>query len=158
LFVALESKWVGRNGLAAEELLWDLIRLELIAHHTNATAYFLLAGRERHLRTFYSSPPFLGKPTKAGKYRRLLKLDHRRNPRIRIDTPAEDRKATLKKLLSPYQDLSFPTRITTSRGYSYPQECPTFQYRVYVWEVLAPAGTARFLPKNTKLYKAQNGS
>jgi len=71
----VESKWVGSNGLTASDILWDLLRLELIAHETGAPAFFVLAGRRKHLETFFQSKAFTGELTSRGKYRRLLKLD-----------------------------------------------------------------------------------
>jgi hypothetical protein len=50
----LESKWVGSNGLTALDVISDLLRLELTAHHTNAPAFFLLAGRPIHFERFFS--------------------------------------------------------------------------------------------------------
>jgi hypothetical protein len=152
----LESKWVGRNGLTAEDVLWDLLRLELIAHHAQAPAFFLMGGRRSHIENFFKSKAFLGEPTRQGKYSRLLKLDNRRNPRIRVDNPAGGRRPVFEKLLRPYQEISFSSRITTSICQSYPRDCPMFQYQVYVWQVLAPAGTSRFLPKNHSYYRQQN--
>jgi len=111
---AVETKWVGKNGLSAAEILWDLMRLELIAHHEGADAFFVLAGRRKHLEAFFESRAFLGSPKADRSYRRLLKLDRGRNPRIRIDSPAADRLEIIKKLVADYQNLSFATRITTS--------------------------------------------
>ena len=150
----LESKWVGSSGLSAEDVLWDLIRLELAAHYTKADAYFVLAGRKKDLNKFFESKAFKGTADAAGKFRRLLKLDHRRNPRIRIDTPAKDRVSVLQKLITPYQELSFASRITTSLGYAYPEVCPNYQYQAYAWQVVAPPGTARFKPKDHSLYSS----
>jgi len=152
----LEAKWVGPTGLAAEEVLWDLLRLELIAHHSKANAFFLLGGRRKHLERFFHSKAFLGARTKAGKYRRLLKLHGRRNARIRVDSPATDRRELFQRLLTPYQDVSFSSRITASVAQRYPLDTPMFQYQVYVWQIFAPPGTSRFLPRNHVLYKLQD--
>lgn len=148
----LESKWVGKNGLSAESVIWDLLRLELIAHHEQATAFFVLAGRRKHLESFFRSRAFLGKPTADGKYRRLLKLDARRNARIRVDSPPRDREPIFLSLLSEYRSISFPSRITTSRPSVYPSDSPMFQYQAYAWEVIAPPGTRRFYPSNHSVY------
>jgi hypothetical protein len=150
----LESKWVGGNSLAAEEVVWDLLRLELVAHFSQAAAFFLLGGKRRHLEHFFQSRAFLGAPTKDGKYRRLLKLDERRNPRIRVDAPAHDRIELFQKLLRPYQNISFSSRVTTSTGHRYPEDTPMFQYQVYAWRVLAPPSVHRFFPRNHGLYKS----
>jgi hypothetical protein len=48
LSCVVESKWLGANGLSVEEVLWDLLRLELVAHYAKVPAFFLLGGRRRH--------------------------------------------------------------------------------------------------------------
>jgi hypothetical protein len=154
LSCVLESKWLGPNGLSAEELLWDLLRLELIAHHTRADAFFLLAGKRRNIERFFKSKAFLGKE-KNGKYRRLLKLDARRNARIRVDNPPKDRIEVFRKLFRPYQNVSFSSRITTSICHFYPKDCPTFQYQAYVWKVIKPSNTPRFKPSGHVLYRVE---
>ena len=43
--IAIESKWASEQT-TADSILWDLIRLELIAHASNAQAFFILAGKK----------------------------------------------------------------------------------------------------------------
>ena len=150
----VESKWIGKNGVSASEIIWDLLRLELVAYHESASAYFLLAGKRKHLERFFQSSSFLGKPARDGTYRRLLKLDRRANARIRVDNPPRDRLQTFQKLLSPYQSLSFSSRVTTSTPHVYPIESPMFQYQVYAWQVIAVPGTPRFRPEDHSFYKS----
>jgi hypothetical protein len=147
----VESKWVGPGGLPAEHIIWDVLRLELVASDTGADAYFLLAGRRRHLEAFFETKAFKGVEYK-GKFRRLLKLDHRKNPRMRVDNPPTDRRAAFKAVLTPYGGVSFPTRVSTSLCYAYPSDVPKFQYQAYVWKVFAPTGTPRFKPQDHALY------
>jgi hypothetical protein len=147
----LESKWVGPRGLKTELIIWDLLRLELVASDTGAEAFFLLAGRRRHLEAFFQSRAFLGVEHK-GKFRRLLKLDSRRSARLRVDAPARDREAAFKSILKPYPSVSFPARITTSVCHSYPKDVPKSQYQAFVWRILTPPGTPRFKPCNHKFY------
>ncbi len=153
LVCAIESKWVGKNGLDAEDIIWDLLRLELIAHYENAKAYFILAGRKKHLDSFFQSYAFLGKMTADGRYRRLLKLDERRNARLRVDNPPPDRLAVYKRLLGDYQSLSFASRITTSTPSVYPPVCQAYQYQAFAWEVIAPKNTTRFKPIDHTFYR-----
>lgn len=148
----LESKWVGPEGLSTGEILWDLLRLELIAHDSQVPAYFVLAGRRKHLEKFFKSKAFVGRPTSAGKYRYLLKLDGRRVGAVRVDSPNDDRRGIFAKLFRDYQEVSFPSRITTSTPARYPEVCPMYQYQAYAWRVLSPAAP-RFLPRNNSAYK-----
>lgn len=150
---AVESKWVGKSGLSAEDILWDLLRLELIAHHEGASAYFILAGRRKHLESFFKSRAFLGRRASDGTYKRLLKLDKRRNARVRVDSPPADREPVFRKLFAEYPEISFPSRITTSIPYLYPEDCPAFQYQAYAWKVVAKPNTSRFKPLNHRRYQ-----
>lgn len=149
----VETKWVGKNGLSAEEVIWDLLRLELIAHHSGAHAFFLMAGRKKHLDSFFRSKAFLGATNHSGKHRKLLKIDSAKTARLRVDNPPKDRIATFQKLLSRYQDVTFGSRVTTSAAHRYPENCPSFQYQALAWEIKAPTGTARFTPMNHSLYR-----
>jgi hypothetical protein len=150
----LESKWVGKHATKAEDILWDLLRLELIAHHSKAPAFFLLAGRRKHIDSFFRSRKFTGEPTSQGKYRPLLKIEGGLGGgNIRVDSPNSDRKNIFSSLLRDFSETSFPSQITTSSAQFYPIECPMYQYRVYVWAVLAPTGMPRFQPKNNRHYQ-----
>jgi len=147
----VESKWVGPEGLAAADVLWDLLRLELIAHASHVPAYFVMAGRRKHLEKFFHSKAFSGSPTSAGKYRYLLKLDHRSVGAIRVDSPNEDRRKIFAKLFYDYQKVSFPSRISTSVPAKYPEHCPMYQYQAFAWRVPSP-DAPRFLPRDNVAY------
>lgn len=146
----VESKWVGSDGLSPADVLWDLLRLELIANASKVPAYFVLAGRRKHLETFFRSKGFSGEPTAQGKHRHLLKIDHR-SAGIRVDSPNDDRREMFRKLLRDYQNVSFSSRISISSPAIYPEDCPQFQYQAYAWRVLSPA-VSRFMPKNNRAY------
>lgn len=147
---ALESKWVGANGLGIEEIVWDLLRLELIAHCEKAAGFFLMAGRRKYLEALFKSRAFVGRPTAAGRSRRIL--ERRRQSRLLVGSPPSDRQKTIQKLLEPYPDVSFPFVIRTSPGYVYPQHTSMSQYQAYVWRVFAPQETPRFFPRDRSVY------
>jgi hypothetical protein len=135
---------VSTHHHRAEDVLWDLLRLELIAHDSQVPAYFVLAGRRKHLVSFFESKAFSGN-------RYLLKLDHRSIGAIRVDSPNEDRRKIFAKLFRDYQDVSFSSRISTSVPAKYPEECPMYQYQAYAWRVPSP-DVPRFLPRNNTAY------
>lgn len=148
----LESKWVGARGLTMEEVVWDLLRLELITHHTGADAFFLLAGRRRHLESFFKSRTFLGEE-KDGKHRKLLRIDDNYKGKIRVDNPSPDRIKLFKKLFYTHQNVAFSSRLATSLPYFSPKDCQSSQYQVYVWRVLRLPDRSRFKPRDHVLYK-----
>jgi hypothetical protein len=148
---AVETKWVGAGGIKMEDLLWDVLRLELIAHSAKADAYFVLAGRRRHLGDFLDSKAFLGQVRSKGKVQTILKM--RPQPRIKIANPLPERKGLFQKVLAEYQDLSFPVEVSTTVGQMYPETCPTFQYQAYAWQIHFPPTMRRFYPRDHKLYR-----
>jgi len=135
-------------------VIWDLLRLELVAEDTGADAYFILAGRKSHLLAFFETKAFKGSEH-DGRYRRLLKLDSRKNPRLRVDSPPPDRLSALKKVLLPYSTVDFPSRVSTSLCQVYPNDVPKYQYQAYAWKVFAPPGTPRFKPGDNKTYSPE---
>jgi hypothetical protein len=151
IICAVETKWVGAGGIKMEDLLWDVLRLELIAHSAKADAYFVLAGRRRHLSDFLGSKAFVGQVRSKGKVRTILKM--RPQPRIRITAPLSERKGLFQKVLAEYQDLSFPVELSTTVGQMYPETCPTFQYQAYAWQIHFPPSMRRFYPRDNKLYR-----
>ncbi len=113
----MESKWIGATGIKIEDVVWDLLRLELIAQEAKADAFFALAGRRRHLNAFFASKAFLGrKRNSSGKFRTILKM--RSEPKINIRNPLPERNELFQKLFADYQDLSFPDALAASgRGH-----------------------------------------
>src|SRR5665213_3393392 len=47
--IAVETKWIGATKPKISDILWDLVRLEMIAHHSNAQCVFMLGGRRKDL-------------------------------------------------------------------------------------------------------------
>jgi hypothetical protein len=148
---AVESKWVGVDGIKIEDVVWDLIRLELVAHQAKADAFFVLAGRRKHLKAFFASKAFFGKKRKpGGPFRTILKM--RSQPRMGIRHPAPEREGLFQKLFADYQDVSFPDALATTVAERYPEICPNFQYQAYAWRVHVPPKMGRFYPRDHKLY------
>ncbi len=150
----IETKWVGPTLLSASDIIWDLLRLELIAHATKADAFFVLAGRTKYLRKLFTSKAFLGAPTRNGKHRPLLKLDARKTARLRVDNPQRDRVAVYKDLFVQYQDVLFPSRITMEEAQQYPENPKQYQYQVFSWRILSKSAEPRFKPSSHKEYRA----
>lgn len=47
IMVAVETKWAGSSNASIDRIIWDLIRLEMIASRFDAQCVFLLAGSDR---------------------------------------------------------------------------------------------------------------
>ena len=125
-----------------------MLRLELIAHSAKADAYFVLAGRRKHLGDFLDSKAFVGQVRSKGKVQTILKM--RPQPRIKITNPLPEREGLFQKVLAEYQNLSFPVEVSTTVGQMYPETCPTFQYQAYAWQIHFPPSMRRFYPRAHK--------
>lgn len=56
---AVESKWIGNSSPAFESIMWDIVRLCLVNRDTNADCYFVIGGRVKDIREYFSNFPEL---------------------------------------------------------------------------------------------------
>jgi hypothetical protein len=152
--VAVESKWVGKDGLNLGSVIWDLIRLEMLHHHYGAEAYFILGGRKRYIDKFMSTKPFVGK-TKTGQPRPVLRKPGQRSIGLRLHSAPMARIKTLKKLFATKDvgDLDVPERIGARSAGCFPTDCRAKEYQIYVWEVTSATQRNTFKPSNHAFYK-----
>jgi hypothetical protein len=152
--VAVESKWVGKSGLKLEHIVWDLIRLELLAHHFNAETFFLLAGRHKYLNRLFRTKAFLGR-IKSGKIRPILKLPKTHALQLRLDQPPMARVPVLKKVFQSgkISKSAVPSKIVSSIPNVFPDRCTGYAYQVYVWQINPSPGRTTFIPSEHAYYK-----
>ena len=155
ILLAVETKWISSTPPAISDLLWDILRLELVAHHSGCEAFFLMAGKKRDLENLFTSDAFLSRSQKRA-VRPLLKVDDRRSPAIRLDNPPADRIKAVGELLAGLQNTPIPIVIRCGRPYAYPKNCNLDHYQVFVWQVMSNATRPTFMPNSHKLYKTIN--
>lgn len=149
--LAVETKWAGRTKLSTEAIFWDLIRLELIAHHEGARCIFILAGSKQKLDGVFTEPAFADSRTKP---QRSPMLRHDNNvlhstplvPTVPVRIPM------LKKLFAPYGHFEFPEKIVSRRSAPSPATAKKRDYQVYAWEIKPAANRRTFRPQNSKHY------
>src|SRR5579871_3099922 len=56
--IAVESKWVGANSLNVGDIIWDLIRLELLHNLYKTQCFFVLAGSKRGINELFKHERF----------------------------------------------------------------------------------------------------
>ena len=151
---AVESKWVGDSALSVPSILWDLIRLELVAHDSQAEWFFVLGGERKNLEALFANNQFAGIATAAGSRYPLLRTDTASQHKVVLPAAIPHRRPILKALFSDYQDMPFPHYIVTRKGGPYPATCPSKQHQVYAWHVSSPLKRAIFYPRKSKHYVA----
>jgi hypothetical protein len=150
--VAVETKWIGPNLIDVKDIIWDLIRLELIANNSNATCIFLLAGTRRNLSKLFSSAQFAGPPEISFK-RPILNVKSNSQHGLWLVPQDQYRVPILQKLFKSLQDQEVPHKILTRRTAPFPSDNRINQYQVYSWIVRCMIKRKTFIPKESPRYR-----
>ncbi len=147
---AVESKWIGHTKPSLTSVVWDLIRLELIAHAHNATCIFLLAGKRRSVESFVKE--LEGQPN-AGKKRFWLKTDPTVVYALPMVASVPSHTPILRGIFAGYQSQEFPHKIVTRFTEPFPKFGLANQFVTYAWEVRSGKLRPTFKPSESKYYK-----
>lgn len=154
--IAVETKWIGAGTIKITDIIWDLIRLELIANDSGATCIFLLAGKHRNLAKLFASPDFSGPPDIH--YRRPI-LNAEKNTQQGLWLVPHDhyRVPILRRLFAELQEYEFPHKILTRRTTPFPDGDRLNQYQVYSWVVSSARKRRTFRPGASPQYRIVTG-
>jgi hypothetical protein len=150
--IAVETKWAGSAHTTVESIVWDLIRLELVAQHYDASAIFLLAGKRSDLVKLFNRSDFKGPAGMSG-VTPILATTHNSITGLSLLPDKHYRVPVLKRLFEKYQTVKIPHKLLTRRTKPFPAECPSNQFQVFAWEVIPASNRQEFLPKDIRLYK-----
>ena len=150
--VAVETKWAGSSHTTAASIIWDLIRLELIAHHFKATCIFLLAGRQSDLDALFADSDFAGPPRTPSRHP-ILRVNSDSLSNLSIGAHTHYRIPLLRSVLERCQDVAVPREILTRRSKPFPAECKNKNYQVFAWEVLSAEKREEFIPSESRYFK-----
>jgi len=149
--VAVESKWLGSSTADVKAILWDLVRLEMIAHAENAECFFVLGGLKRRLEALFEHSKFAGNPT----WHRAPLIDYRSNSKHRVHLlpVARHRNNMLKAMFKDYPDFPFPHDIAATRSAPFPSDCTQSLPQVYAWKIGCVEKRQTFRPRNITPYR-----
>ena len=143
--LAVESKWFGTKTSSSPksiDVLWDLIRLEILNFAYNSNTLFVIAGKKSQIDKFFTCNDFVDK-TSTGKSRNLLSI---RNSGFVLDLIgcSNERLKMICKLSEKYKTVEFPSKITISRLYKFPTDATNFENEVCVWSIKSVANSKRY--------------
>lgn len=153
IILSLESKWIGSTIPKVSDIIWDLIRLELMASHFNCHAIFLLAGKKRQIESLFQSEVF-NAPRSNGTLRPILKNGLRSSLGLKLDYPPLQRQEIIKELVMKYPNIQMPSKISSGNPYIFPKICNSNDFQVYTWEIKPAIPRKTFLAREHKLYNA----
>lgn len=151
--IAVESKWLGNSQVGVGDIIWDLIRLVLLAHNLKVKCFFVLAGKRKNLQTLFNSDRFLEHRTDK-RTRPVLRLFRVRKAAIRIDNPPIERMKLIKSRILQYPNISMPSSIPSGYPEIYPIKGKNADFQVYVWEISSFKNKPRFRSKENKFYNS----
>lgn len=155
--IAVESKWIGQTSPSVASILWDLIRLELLAHTNGARCFFVLGGKRSALEALFAKAAFSG--VSAGERPRpMLRADLNLMHRTKLTPHGNPRIPLLRSLFSHYQHLELPHMFISRRSAPYPVGQPRHVPQVYVWEISSAKNRETFWPRNSRHYSASGKS
>lgn len=137
---AIESKWIGNTTVTFKQILWDLIRLELLFHNAGCTSFFLVSGFSKKMQVALGNTHFLDpKSTNSNlitrKVRQVISLDL---TNLNVDT-----KNYINDRLSKYKGLTIPQAMYFDVPHCYPREVINMTFQTFVWTVKSKKGTKR---------------
>ncbi|MEQ1769859.1 MAG: hypothetical protein ABL879_08460 [Devosia sp.] len=152
IVLAVETKWAGRSIPSTEAVFWDLIRLEMIAHHEQARCLFVLAGQAGKLNTIFAHPAFSDIESKP-RHRPILRHDNNVLHSTPLVPLVPVRFSMMKRIFNDYQQFRFPEAVVTRRTAPKPDAPKARDYQVFAWEVIPKKTRREFRPGQSKYFK-----
>jgi hypothetical protein len=150
--IAVETKWIGKTKVSVEDIIWDLIRLEMIAQEYSAECIFILGGRRLDLDVLFASEDFSG-GTGADQRRPILHTQSNSRHKLWLVPHDHYRVSLLKNLFEDFQEIEIPHSLSTSRTAPFPPDSPNSQYQLYSWNIHPSPNRMTFRPSNSWHYK-----
>jgi hypothetical protein len=138
--VVVESKWTGRSSISISQLIWDLVRLELIAFQSDAECYFVLGGFRKKIQPLLAQTHFGLHPVHP------VTKKQKTNISIRLDQLPDAISNSLHKRMLKYPTVRFPNIITCDFPHHYPPEGNNMTFQVFTWRVRPNKRARRAVP------------
>lgn len=132
LRVVVESKWTGRSTIGLDDILWDLMRLELLAHKFGSECYFVLGGFRKKLLPLLARTHFAGNPANPAN---AVTLKHKTNVVVPMHRLSGWLATSIKDRMKRHQNVKFPTAIVCEIPHIYPTSGINMTFQVYAWRV-----------------------
>ncbi|GAA4020887.1 hypothetical protein GCM10022409_00520 [Hymenobacter glaciei] len=154
--VAVETKWAGSSHTTIESIIWDLIRLEMVAHYDGTSSIFILAGKRSDLIKLFNRKDFSGPPNTPGVLP-ILSTTHNQLTTLSLLPDKPYRIPVFQRVFGKVQDVPIPHRIVTRRTQPFPAECKNNQYQVFAWEIMSDKNRQEFNPNKIFRYMKAPG-
>lgn len=132
--LVVETKWLATRRMAAAEVVWDCVRLEIAAHHYNCDALFVLAGEHGRVKDVLESAEF-NPNNSRNRPSILLGYNGRGRSSVNIESPKKAFGPDLHRILSTYPSVPYPRSFVCGSGIQYPRDATRNRFSVTVWQI-----------------------
>ncbi len=150
--IAIETKWAGSKYTSAESIVWDLIRLELVANRYHAECIFLIAGQKSDLEKLFQTADFFGPASTPGR-QAILNTNSNAQQRLSLLPDKPYRIPLLRRVFKRCQEVAIPHSIVTRRASPFPTACPSNHFQVFAWHVNSAVRRSEFFPKTNQHFR-----
>jgi len=133
---AVESKWTTTSTIAWRDIMWDLIRLEMMSYQFECSCLMVLAGFGKNIDKLVPGT-LTANHTKVlfGRTKLLpSKVD------LRVSTHLDE----YEEELTRYSKVRFPTCVVVQNPHVYPKSGNNMSFKVLVWKVRSQKTADRF--------------
>ncbi|OYU54414.1 MAG: hypothetical protein CFE25_13955 [Chitinophagaceae bacterium BSSC1] len=131
--VIVETKWIGKTKLKITQIIWDLMRLEVIARKDNAICYFILSGFNKKIEDLLENTHFNSTSPKNPNITSFkgIKIS------INLTKLPQTIKDGLNQKMKKYPNCEFSDIISCDLPHSYPGKNINMSFKTLVWKVNA---------------------
>jgi hypothetical protein len=130
--VVIETKWVGKTEITVSQIIWDLMRLEILARLNNSVCYFILAGFNKKIVSLLENTHFnSSNPVKSITTLTSTKIS------IDLSKLQQPIKDSLNVKMGKYPTCYFSEVISCDIPHFYPEKNINMSFKTLVWKVNA---------------------
>lgn len=129
--LAVETKWVANTMVSIESIIWDLVRLELIAKNEKCPVYFIIAGFAKKIKEVLKGTHLIDDVTTKEmityKGRQLISLNLTKAP--------QKIKDYINNKMKDFPLITIPRKLYFEFPHSYPETKINMSFETIVWKV-----------------------
>ena len=138
--VAIETKWITNTPLNLGQIIWDLIRLELLLKHEVCEAFFIIGGFNKKLKDVLGDTHFYDPKLKGRGHVTHIKGQNIKLELAKLDTVTKD---FINTKLSKYPNITITEVMYLKIPHIAPKDSVNLTFKVIAWQILSPIRVPR---------------
>jgi len=137
---AVETKWITNTPLTLGQIIWDLIRLELLIKHQVCDAYFIIGGFNKKIKEVLGETHLFDIDLKGQQYITHVKGQNVKLDLKKLNTATKD---YINTKLSKYPGITIPKILYLKKPQMAPKDSINLTFKIIACQVLSPKSIQR---------------